>query len=116
MHQVPGVGCDRHQPVGGGLGALGLELLVHVDQEVVGAGVPGVALEHRLEGGAGLEGAVARRAVVGPVVPGVEVHHRLGEERRGVEIVGMALVEPAHRLGVGGVEVRAARRAAGSGA
>ena len=99
------------QLVGGGNAELGPRLLDRVDEEVGGADVIGIALEHARERVDELLRARLGLAVRRPVVPGHGVHHRFGEQRGGVVVVREAQRDAAHRGGVSLVE----RRAIGGG-
>jgi hypothetical protein len=70
VDEVARVGRDVHQAIGRRLGALGLEALDEVDQEVVGARVVRISDEYAFHCGERVEGAFARLPVVVPVVPG----------------------------------------------
>ena len=102
------------QLVGGGNAELGPRLLDRVDEEVRGADVVGVTLEHAREGVDELLRSRLGLAVGRPVVPGHGVHHRLGEQRGGVIVVREAQRDAAHRGGVGLVERRAIGRGVGA--
>ena len=86
---------------------LRLGLLDRVDDEVGGADVVGITLQHPRERVDELLGSSLGLAFRRPVVPGHGVHHRLGEERGGVVVVGPAQRDAAHGGGVGLVERRA---------
>ena len=53
-----------------------------VDVEVIGPGVVGIALHHRLQCRYDFVGIFSWLAVFGPVVPGHQVHQRFGEKGR----------------------------------
>jgi len=78
--------------------------LDRVDVVVVGAGVVRAAPEDRLEDRDDLLCPFLRLAVEGPQVPGAQIHQTLGEQRRGVQVVGVAPRDLPHRSGVGTVE------------
>ena len=63
--------------------------------------VPG---DDTLEGLHDLLGARLSRALRRPEVPGPQVHHGIGEEGRGLQVVGKLARGLAHRVGVGAVE------------
>jgi hypothetical protein len=116
----PGVDVRRHvdhvadgdvefdQAIGGAFGAFGCGRGLHrVDVVVVGARVVRVAFQDRLQRGDDLDGLGSRFTGCVPVVPRDHVHERLGEQRGGVEVVGVRRHDVAHRVGVGPVEVGA---------
>ena len=67
---------------------------------VNGADVARVAPQHRLQEGDDLQGALRGLALRRPELPRAQVHARLGEQRRRVEIIGIALDELAHGVAV----------------
>jgi hypothetical protein len=76
-----------------------------VDVEVVRAGMVGIAREHGLEKLHDLRCSRVGLEVQRPELPGAQVHERFRVERRGVEIVGVALVDLAHGRRVREVEI-----------
>ena len=72
-----------------------------------------VPSDDALEGLDDLLGARMRRAIGCPQVPRPEVHHGVGEERRGLQVVGKLPCDVPHRVGVGAVEGLALGRGIG---
>ena len=102
VHQVAGAGHEIAEPLRARQGALRVRRgLDGVDVIVVGAGVIGVPIEHRLQRGHDLQRARRGLSRLRPEAPGAQIHQGFGEERGGVEIVGICGAERAHRIGVG---------------
>jgi hypothetical protein len=100
----------RHEPgeaLGAGDGALGVELLDGVDEEVAAARVVRVLRDDGLEVGEGLGDPRIGAAVRRPVIPGPQVHERLRVEHRDLVVVREASGECGHGIGVRLVEVLA---------
>ena len=114
MDEMPGARREGPEPVGGHLAAARVRPgLDGVDVEVERPRVLGVRLHHALERRQDL-GSLRLHAAVGlPEVPRPEVHERVGEERRGVEIVGEALRQVTHRVGVLAIQRRPIPRGRG---
>ncbi len=109
VRDVAGTGHERRQSFGARHGAVRLRLLHAVDEQVAGAGVAGVAREHRFQ-------PPDRDAHVGPglvvrepVVPRTQVHDGIGPEHDRVVIGGVAGRQLGHRPRVRTVARRALR-------
>ena len=111
VHQVARAWHERLQTGGARERAFGMRRrLDGVHVVVVGARVERIALQHRLEHGGDLLGALGRRAVRLPELPWMEVHRALGVERRRVEVIGIAADDLAHGVLVVGGERLQVRR------
>ena len=76
---------------------------VHV--EVHRPDVVGVAAENAFESRDDLVGAWSRSSIRIPEFPGAQVHQAVGEQRGGIEVIGIFTAEFAHCVRVVGVEL-----------
>ncbi len=105
VDQVSRRWCEARQALGRGQAGFRMRRrLDGVDVEVVRTEMIGIAFQYSLEHGNDLFGSGVRFAVMCVELPRMHVHAALGEESCGVEVVGIALVDLAHRVVIGGLE------------